>query len=106
MLGKAGIHMGLFGPSLNEKIRRSAAAALPAANWRLDVDWSNGTKLHRLHGSLDQVHSDAETMQYARDVWRAVTKDYRLDPSDGRDGLLDVSVTSTGGTEQWTGIHG
>ena len=98
--------MGLFGPSLTEKIRRSASVALPQADWRIDVDWSGGAKLHQLRGSLKDQHTDAETMQYARNVWSAVTKDFRLAPDDQRDGLLDVGVSSAGGAEQRTGING
>lgn len=98
--------MGLFGPSLTEKIRRSAEATLPQATWKVDVDWSGGAKLHQLHGSIAETHTDAESMQFARDVWRAVANDFRLDPEDQRDGLLDVGVKSAGGSEQCTGIHG
>lgn len=98
--------MGLFGPSMNEKIRRSASAALPQAEWQVDVDWSTGSKLHRLSGSLPTEHSDAETMQYARDVWRAVAKDYRVNPDDARDGLLDVRLSSAGRAPQCTGVSG
>jgi hypothetical protein len=98
--------MGLFGPSLSEKIRRSAASALPEADWRIDVDWSTGAKLHRLHGLLAEQRPDAESMALARSVWQAVAKDHRLDPSDAKDGLLTVGVVSGGGSEQSTGIHG
>ena len=98
--------MGLFGPSLTEKIRRSAATALPQAEWNVVVDWRSGSKLHQLLGALNEAHSDAETMQFARDVWRAITKDYRLSPADQRDGLLDVGVTSAGGAEQLSGVNG
>lgn len=98
--------MGIFGPSLTEKIRRSAVAALPEAAWTIDVDWSTGAKLHRLHGTLNEAHTEAETMQSARDVWAAITSKYRLNPADGRDGLLDVGLTSVGGVEQLTGVNG
>jgi hypothetical protein len=98
--------MGLFGPSLTEKIRRSAAVALPEADWRINVDWSGGAKLHQLHGSVPAQHTDEESLRLARSVWTAVVKDFRLKPDDQRDGLLDVGVTSTGGTEQRTGING
>ncbi len=98
--------MGLFGPSLTEKIRRSAAVALPEATWAIEVDWSTGAKLHRLHGTMPDAHTDPETMQYARDVWTSVVSSFRLNPEDGRDGLLDVGLTSLGGAEQLTGIHG
>ena len=91
---------------MNEKIRRSATAALPGAEWQVDVDWSTGAKLHQLNGSLNTSHTDAETLQFARDVWSAVAKDYRLDPDDARDGLLDVGLTSAGGVQQRTGVHG
>ncbi len=98
--------MGLFGPSLTEKICRTAATTVPAAEWKVDVDWSTGSKLHQLRGTLAEQHTDAETMQYARDVWSAVTKEYRLNPEDQRDGLLDVRMTSVGGIEQCTGVNG
>lgn len=98
--------MGLFGPSLAEKIRRSAAAALPQADWQVAVDWSTGSKLHQLSGSLKDEHTEAETMQFARDVWRAVAGAFHVAPDDGRDGLLDVCVSSAGGGEQRTGING
>lgn len=98
--------MGLFGPSLDEKIRRSAAAALPQADWRVDVDWSTGSKLHQLHGALNEAHTDEQALQYARDVWRAVAKDFRIAPDDGRDGLLDVRISTPGGAVQATGING
>lgn len=98
--------MGIFGPSLTEKIRRSAAAALPQATWTVDVDWSTGEKLHKLHGSLPQAHTESETKQFARDVWAAVVSQFRLDPKDGRDGLLDVGVKSIEGPEQFSGVNG
>lgn len=98
--------MGLFGPSLTEKIRRSASDAFPQANWKVDVDWSSGAKLHQLKGSLGEPRSDAETLQFAKDVWAAVTKQFRLSPDDGEDGLLDVFVSSAGGAVQCTGVAG
>jgi hypothetical protein len=98
--------MGLFGPSLNEKIRRSAATAFPQAEWRSEVDWSTGAQLHKLHGAIKDTHTDEQTMQYAHDVWANLTKQFRLHPDDGRDGLLDIGMTSAGGAEQRTGVNG
>lgn len=98
--------MGLFGPSQQEKIRRAAVQAFPNAEWKMDIDWSTGSKLHKLHGALGQQHTDGENMQLARDVWQLLTKQYRLHPDDGYDGLLDVSVASPGGAVQSTGING
>ena len=98
--------MGLFGPSLTEKIRRSAAEAFPQAEWKIDVDWSTGEKLHQLRGSLNDQRTDDDTLQFAKDVWAAVTKKFRLSPDDGADGLLKVFVTSTGGSVQCTGVAG
>ncbi|HET6351313.1 MAG TPA: hypothetical protein VFG89_04170 [Coriobacteriia bacterium] len=98
--------MGLFGPSLTERIRRSAAKALPQATWTIDVDWSTGVKLHQLHGTLPEQHTDSETMQYAKDVWTSLVGSFRLDPKDGHDGLVDVGVTSLGGVEQLSGVNG
>lgn len=98
--------MGLFGPSQQEKIRRTAAEAYPGADWKMDIDWSTGSKLHRLHGSVADQKSDTENMQVARDVWQVLTQKYRLHPDDGFDGLLDVSVASPGCAAQSTGISG
>lgn len=98
--------MGLFGPSLNEKIRRVAAATAPQAQWTIDVDWSSGSKLHLLHGVTAEAHTDAEALQLARGVWNAVTEKFRVKPDDGQDGLLDVGVAVAGGAEQRTGING
>ncbi len=98
--------MGIFGPSLAEKIRRSATATLPQATWKVEIDWSTGQKLHRLQGSMSEQHTDADTMQYARNVWSAVVKDFRLAPDDARDGLLDVSLSSAGGAAQCSGVAG
>lgn len=98
--------MGLFKPSLKEKIRRSAAIELPEAEWVIDVDWDSGECLHCLHGTLREKHTDAEAMQLAHRVWTALIADYRLHPEDGYDGLLDVGLMSVGGIEQRTGIHG
>ena len=98
--------MGLFGPSLNEKIRRSAAEAYPQADWKIDVDWTTGEKLHQLKGSLAEPRDDADTLRIAKDVWAAVTKKFRLTPDDGADGLLDVFVTSASGSVQCSGIAG
>jgi hypothetical protein len=106
MTQEAVISMGLYGPSLTEKIRHSAATTLQQAEWKIDVDWSTGSKLHKLRGTVKEQHSDAETMQLARNVWGALTKEYRLDPKDGRDGLLDVYVTSASGAVQSTGVNG
>lgn len=98
--------MGLFGPSQQEKIRRTALEAYPDASWKMDIDWSTGAKLHKLHGSPNVQQTDAESMQVARDVWQALTKKYRLHPDDAYDGLLDVSIKSPGGTLQSTGTDG
>jgi len=98
--------MGLFGPSMSEKIRRKAATAFPQANWEMAVDWSTGSKLHKLHGSLSENNTEAQNMQFARDVWTAICAEYRLHPDDGRDGLLDVSVASPGRSVQRTGVQG
>lgn len=98
--------MGLFKPSLKEKIRRSAQAALPEAEWVIDVDWDSGECLHCLHGTLADERTDEEAMRLAQGVWTALIADYRLHPDDGYDGLLDVGLMSAGGTEQRTGIHG
>lgn len=98
--------MGLFGPSLAEKIRRSAADTFPQADWKIDVDWSTGAKLHQLRGALGEQKTDADTLKFAHDVWDSVTGKYRLKPEDGRDGLLDVFVSSAGGAVQSTGTQG
>jgi hypothetical protein len=98
--------MGLFGPSQQEKMRRTASEAFPNAAWQMDVDWSSGSKLHKLHGSLTDHQPDTDNMQLARDVWKVLTKKYRLHPDDAFDGLLDVSVQSPGGAVQSTGIGG
>ena len=98
--------MGLFGPSLTEKIRRSAAAAYPQADWKVDVDWSTGSKLHQLRGSVTEQRTEAESLEIAKNVWAALTEQYRLSPDDGRDGLLDVFVTSAGGAMQCSGTNG
>jgi len=98
--------MGLFGPSQPEKIRRTAADAFPQADWKMDVDWSSGSKLHELRGSLTEQRTEAESLQLARDVWLVVTKKFRLNPDDGFDGLLNVSIASPGCGDQSTGIQG
>jgi len=98
--------MGLFGPNLAEKIRRSAAAAYPQAEWKMDVDWNTGSKLHQLHGTLAEQRTDDETMSFAHEVWKNLTGQYRLNPEDGRDGLLDVFISAGGGAELSTGING
>ena len=98
--------MGLFGPSLSDKIRRSASDAHPEAQWTIDTDWSTGSRTHVLHGSMNAAHTDEEAMDAARGVWAAVVKDFRLAPDDARDGLLDVRMTAPGGMEQRTGTDG
>lgn len=98
--------MGLFGPSQPEKIRRSALEAFPNADWKMDIDWSTGSKLHKLLGSLTEQKTDTENMQLARDVWKVLTQKYRLNPDDGFDGLLDVSIVSPGCAVQSCGISG
>jgi len=98
--------MGLFGPSQPEKIRRSASEAFPQADWKVDVDWSSGSKLHNLRGSRSAQHTEAENLQLARDVWLAVTRKFRLHPDDAFDGLLNVSVASPGCCDQSTGTLG
>ena len=97
--------MGLFGPS-PEKIRRAAAAEFPQADWQINVDWSSGSKLHQLRGALAEGRTEAEAMQYARNVWISLTTKYRMNPDDGRDGLLDVSISSPGVAAQSTGTAG
>ena len=97
--------MGLFGPS-PEKIRRSAADAFPNVDWKMDVDWSTGAKLHQLNGTMAESRSDADTMAFARTVWASVASEYRLSPDDGRDGLLDVSISCAGCSTQRTGVDG
>ena len=97
--------MGLFGPS-PEKIRRTAEQAFPEADWKIDIDWSTGSKLHQLRGSLREGRTDSEMMKMAHEVWTTITKVYRLNPDDGRHGLLNVCVASTGGPDQSTGTQG
>lgn len=98
--------MGLFGPSQPEKMRRTALEAFPNLDWKMDIDWSTGSKVHQLRGALNEAKTDTDNMALARDVWQVLTKKYRLHPDDGFDGLLNVSVTSPGGAIQSTGING
>lgn len=98
--------MGLFGPSQPEKIRRTAAEAFPQADWNMEVDWSSGSKLHKLTGAVAESRTETEAMDMAKSAWKVVTKKFRLHPDDGFDGLLDVRVTSPGCCDQSTGING
>jgi hypothetical protein len=97
--------MGLFGPS-PEKIRRTAVQEFPNVDWQMNVDWSSGAKLHQLHGALPEDRTAPETMEFAHEVWSVVAGEYGLHPKDGRNGLLDVSVSSTCCDAQRTGTNG